>query len=240
MKQDSLRLLARWALITASLSALLFLVAGTIHIASIRHYLVVFSALLVVTMLAVDPQLAKERAYPSNAGMDDGLRFAAGFLFLLTLTVAAFSVGRLPLGLSVPNSLREAALIAFAFSGVLQAWAMIVNPFFSPVVRFQAERGHHVIEHGPYKFTRHPGYLAMSICVPTSALAIGSWIALIPAVGFILTIQRRIQLEEEFLKDNLPDYRAYTRRVRGRLLPTVPDDSIKYSKSAPAKSRGQS
>ena len=77
MKGERLHLLARWALITTSLSALLFLAAGTTHVTSIRRYLLVFSALLLATMLAVDPQLAKERAHPRHPGIDDGLRFAA-------------------------------------------------------------------------------------------------------------------------------------------------------------------
>ena len=85
-------LLARWALITASIAALLFLSAGTVRIASIRNYLVAFSFLLLVTMLAVDPSLAQERAKPKDAGTDDS-RIATGLLFLLTLTVAGFSVG---------------------------------------------------------------------------------------------------------------------------------------------------
>jgi protein-S-isoprenylcysteine O-methyltransferase Ste14 len=216
-----LNLLARWALITASLSALSFLAAGTTHITSIRRYLLVFSAQLLATMLAVDPQLGKERAHPSHPGIDNGLRFAAGVLFLLTLAVAAASVGRLRLSLNVPNSLREAALIAFALSGLLQAWAMIVNPFFSPVVRLQTECGHRVIKSGPYKFMRHPGYFAMSISIPASALAVGSWLALIPAIGFVLAVSRRARLEDEFLMRNLSDYRSYAREIRGGLFPTL-------------------
>ncbi len=149
------------------------------------------------------------RSRSSHPGIDDGLRFAAGVLFLLTLAVAAASVGRLRLSLSVPNSLREAALIAFALSGLLQAWAMIVNPFFSPLVRLQTERGHRVIQHGPYRFMRHPGYLAMCAAIPTSALAIGSWLALAPAAGFIAVIIRRAQLEDEFLTTNLRGYKTY-------------------------------
>ena len=221
MRREHLPLLARWALITASLSALLFLAAGTTHISSIRRYLLVFSALLLATMLAVDPQLARERLHPRNAGIDDGLHFAAGVLFLLTLAVAAASVGRLRLSLSVPNSIREAALIAFALSGLLQAWAMIVNPFFSPLVRLQTERGHRVIQHGPYKFMRHPGYFAMSISLPASALAVGSWLALFPATAFVLVVSRRARLEDEFLMGNLSGYRSYARQIRGELFPTA-------------------
>jgi len=52
MKPGLLRLLIRWASITASLSALLLLAAGTTHIASIRHYLAIFSAMLLVTQFS--------------------------------------------------------------------------------------------------------------------------------------------------------------------------------------------
>ena len=221
MRRERLHLLARWALITASLSALLFLAAGTTHITSIRLYLLVFSALLLATMLAVDPQLAKERAHPRTAGIDDGLRFAAGFFSLITLTVAAVSVNRLRPCFNVPMPLRDAALAVLALSGSLQTWAMVVNPFFSPVVRLQTECGHRVIESGPYKFMRHPGYFAMSISIPASALAVGSWLALIPAIGFVSVVSRRARLEDEFLMRNLSGYRSYAREIRGGLFPTI-------------------
>jgi protein-S-isoprenylcysteine O-methyltransferase Ste14 len=221
MKREPLRLLARWALTTTSLSALLFLAAGTSHIASIRVYLAVFSVLLLVTMLTVDPRLARERAHPRNAGIDGAVRLAAGFLFLLTLTVAAFCVGRLPPGLNVPIPIRHAALAAFALSGCLQTWAMIVNPFFSPVVRLQTERGHYVIADGPYKLMRHPGYFAMLISVPASALAIGSWVAVVPAAAFVACVWRRMNLEDAFLKQHLCAYKLYATQVRNRILPQL-------------------
>jgi protein-S-isoprenylcysteine O-methyltransferase Ste14 len=213
MKRQPFRLLLRWGLITASLSALLFLVAGTSRITSLRAYLEVFSAWLLVTMLAVDPRLARERVHPRNAGIDDGLRFATGFLFILTLTIAALSVGRLHVGLNVPTPLRDASLVVFALSGCLQTWAMIVNPFFSPVVRLQTEFRHRVIADGPYGFMRHPGYFAMLMSIPASALAIGSFVALTPAIGFAWVIHRRTQIEDQFLKANLPGYPEYTERV---------------------------
>ena len=213
MKRQPFRLLLRWGLITVSLSGLLFVAAGTSHIASLRAYLALFSSWLLVTMLAVDPQLARERAHPRNAGIDDRLRFATGFLFLLTLTVAALSAGRLHIGLNAPSRLRGGSLVVFALSGCLQTWAMIVNPFFSPVVRLQTDFRHRVIADGPYRFMRHPGYFAMLISIPASALAIGSFVALIPAIGFAWVIHQRTQIEDQFLKANLPGYAEYTDRV---------------------------
>jgi len=206
------RLLARWIMVTASIAALLFVSAGTVRITSIRNYLVAFSLLLLVTMLAVNPCLAQERGNPGEPGTDSS-RVATGLLFLLTLAVASFSVGHLPPRYNAPLSIRDFALGLFILSSSLQTWAMIVNPFFSPVVRIQSERNHHLIATGPYQFIRHPGYLAMSISVPCSALAIGSWAALLPSCAFAVEILRRTRLEDNFLRANLPGYADYADRV---------------------------
>ncbi|MGH9397921.1 MAG: methyltransferase family protein [Terriglobia bacterium] len=103
---------------------------------------------------------------------------------------------------------------------------MIVNHFFSPVVRIQAERGHHVITRGPYRWLRHPGYLAMLIAIPASALTIGSWLALIPAAGFCAVIVRRARMEDESLKRHLAGYIDYMARVPGGLFPRDAIESI--------------
>jgi protein-S-isoprenylcysteine O-methyltransferase Ste14 len=103
----------------------------------------------------------------------------------------------------------------------LQMWAMVVNPFFSPEIRLQSERGHQLVAGGPYRMVRHPGYLAMLVAVPASALAIGSWLALAPAATFCLTILKRVGMEEEFLLRNLAGYSEYVKKVRGRLLPRM-------------------
>ena len=129
-------LLTRWALITASIAVLLFLSAGTARIASIRNYLVAFSLLLLVTMFAVEPSLAEERANPKQPGTDNS-RFITGLLFLLTLAVAGFSAGHSDSGFTPHAHIRNAALGTFILSGVLQTWAMIVNPFFSPACAFR-------------------------------------------------------------------------------------------------------
>lgn len=36
---------------------------------------------------------------------------------------------------------------------------MVVNPFFEKTVRIQTDRGHRVIDTGPYAYMRHPGYM---------------------------------------------------------------------------------
>lgn len=208
----------RWTAISAALSVILFVAAGTTRPISLRAYLAAFSLVLLVTMLTVDPELARERVHPGPDSRKSNLRFVSGLFFLLTVISASFLVGRTNT-LTVPTALRWIALAMFISATSLQTWAMITNPFFSPVVRIQLERGHKLIDFGPYMFVRHPGYLAMCISVPASAIAIGSWLALIPAIGFCLVVGRRTALEDELLKRSLPGYAEYANHVPSRLLP---------------------
>jgi protein-S-isoprenylcysteine O-methyltransferase Ste14 len=218
--QYALRVLRRWVLILAMLAILLFSAAGTIRIASIQAYLAAYGAFLFVAMSAVDPRLARERVNPGRDAVAPHLRFMSGLFFLLTVATAAFAVGRLHI-MAVPPQLRWFALLLFAMSSALQAWAMIRNSFFSPVLRIQNEHGHHLVESGPYRFVRHPGYLAMCFSIPASAVAIGSWLALIPASIFVAVILRRATTEDEFLRKHLAGYTQYASRVPGALVPRL-------------------
>jgi len=215
-----LKLFARWATITFSISLALFLLAGTAQIASLRNYIVTFSAFLLATMLVVDPGLAKERSRISPRSGTPG-RSAAGVSFLATLAVGALEVVRFHSLRPVPVAMRGTSLLLFAAAIALEMWAMVVNPFFSPDIRLQSEREHRLISCGPYRLLRHPGYLAMLVAVPASALAIGSWLALAPAVAFCLVILKRVGAEEEFLQHNLTGYGEYMGNVRGRLFPSM-------------------
>jgi protein-S-isoprenylcysteine O-methyltransferase Ste14 len=214
------KLLARWVILTISISLLLFVAAGTTHLRSLRNYLATFSAFQLATMLAIDPGLAKERSSSSEKAGTRGT-FAPRLSFVATLMVAAFDVGRLHWLRSVPLDARWICLVLFAGAMALEMWAMIVNPFFSPEIRLQSERGHVLVAGGPYRLLRHPGYLAMLVAVPATALAIGSWLALFPAAAFCLAILKRVGAEEQFLQQKLTGYPEYMGKVRGRLFPRM-------------------
>jgi|GEM_PF-4028256 len=73
----------------------------------------------------------------------------------------------------------------------------------------------------------------MVLVIPANALAIGSWLALIPAAGFGAVIVRRASMEDKFLKQNLAHYLGYMQRVPGGLFPRVRIENQKRN-SAPA------
>lgn len=112
-------------------------------------------------------------------------------------------------------------LVIHALGAWLFGWSMGVNPFFEKTVRIQTERGHRVIDSGPYAVVRHPGYVGFigwALAVP---FLLGSWWALLPAALSIAGIVVRTALEDMTLSEELDGYQSYAGRVRYRLLPGV-------------------
>jgi protein-S-isoprenylcysteine O-methyltransferase Ste14 len=139
--------------------------------------------------------------------------------FALWLTAAIDIRGHWPP--PVPIAWSAAAFVVCALGSALTVWAMAANRFFSATVRIQNDRGHAVVSTGPHAHLRHPGYtgaLAFTLATP---VALGSWIALIPAAATCLVLALRTALEDRILRDELDGYRAYSERVRSRLVPGV-------------------
>lgn len=112
-------------------------------------------------------------------------------------------------------------LILFLPGTVLFSWSMGVNPFFEKTVRIQSERGHRVIDTGPYAFVRHPGYLGFFGWCLSAPLLLGSWWAFVPAILSSVGLVVRTALEDRTLREELGGYEAYSKRVRYRLFPGV-------------------
>jgi len=112
-------------------------------------------------------------------------------------------------------------LIVFVAGATLLSWSMGVNPFFEKTVRIQQERGHRVIDTGPYALVRHPGYLGFFGWCLSPPLLLGSWWAFTPAVLSVAAVIVRTALEDRTLREELDGYLEYSNRVRYRLCPGV-------------------
>jgi protein-S-isoprenylcysteine O-methyltransferase Ste14 len=215
------RRLLHWAFSAAVLATILLGGAGLKGVVKLWPYWAVYVGLRFVELIFTPACLNQERRTPGPGGIDPGTRLLASTLFVAAVALAALDSGRFHLTEAVPEWIRFAALALFTASGVLQVWAMTVNPFFSTNVRIQFEHGHQLVRCGPYRFARHPGYLAMLLSVPASAVALGSWVALVPALCYSTLILRRTLREDCFLKENLDGYADYAANIRSRLAPGV-------------------
>jgi protein-S-isoprenylcysteine O-methyltransferase Ste14 len=100
-------------------------------------------------------------------------------------------------------------------------WAASVNKFIEPTLRIQTDRGHKVIDTGPYALIRHPAYAFGILLFLGMPLALGSLWALIPAILMGLLLVLATFLEDQALREELTGYKEYTQRVRYRLIPRV-------------------
>jgi protein-S-isoprenylcysteine O-methyltransferase Ste14 len=100
-------------------------------------------------------------------------------------------------------------------------WAMGVNPFFEKTVRLQAERGHYVIQSGPYQFIRHPGYTGFVVWFLATPFLLGSWYAFLPTLILFIILLIRTYFEDKMLQEELEGYSDYVKKTPYRLMPGV-------------------
>ena len=176
-----------------------------------------------VLLCADDTEMIRERFRPGpGAPRWDRLFvwFTKG-LILAGMVVVPLDIGRFHWTAEIPAAWRIAGLVGIAIGMILTGWTMRRNTFFSSVVRLQEERGHHLVQEGPYRLVRHPGYLGIILFFTGFHLGLGclSGIAFAAVIGILLIY--RIVREERFLHQNLDGYSDYTRRVHWRLVPGI-------------------
>lgn len=212
--------LARWLLVSALVFGTLFGLGGRTDLPRLWATACVFAAMLLLGLFMIDPEVTRER-WKRHPTADPVVLALVRTLAISVFVVAPLDVGRFHWSDSVPLGLSVPALVAFAAAFLFALTAIRANRFWASQLRIQTERGHRVVDRGPYRFVRHPGYAAMTVFAPAAGLAMGSWIALLVGVACALTFVYRTTLEDRFLRENLEGYADYARRVRFRLVPGV-------------------
>ena len=216
--------LVRPILAALFIGVLLFVSAGSLRWWQGWTYLGVAVLAQVVTILLIPPALLAERTKRRHEGQkrwDRLLYLAFGQIFARVIPVVAgldFRFGW------KPEIAAWGEIVALAFlllGGALFIWSMRVNAFFSRLVRLQDDRGHLVVSDGPYRYVRHPGYVALVVTMIAGPVLLGSlWATLAGVVAAGLVILRTA-LEDALLQRELAGYHDYAQRVRRRLLPGV-------------------
>ena len=170
-----------------------------------------------------DPALLVERASRhANTQRYDRWIVPLYFVFSFgTILVAGIDGGRLRWSGDFPLSLILMAYLIYLFGNGLASWAVSANPFFSSESRLQEERNQKVIRMGPYRFVRHPAYLASILMWPVTGLLLESWYAAIPGLLASLMMVMRTAYEDRMLHAELSGYSEYAQQVRFRLFPGI-------------------
>jgi protein-S-isoprenylcysteine O-methyltransferase Ste14 len=209
--------------------AMLFLSAGSIAYWQgwVFCGVTIFLVILQVFLFSGKSDLVKERMKP-GAGMKwwDKIFYSLYIpAFFAVVIVASLDAGRFGWTPHFSPLFSIAFYIIsyflYIFSLFLYTWGMWTNTFFSSVVRLQSDRGQEVVQRGPYRVVRHPGYVAGILMAISISLVLGSLWGLVPACVVLVLLVIRTYLEDTTLQRELAGYADYARKVRYRLLPGI-------------------
>ena len=183
-------------------------------------YLASLVAILIANAIIMDPDLLVERSQ-LQAGTKKWDVALVSFVAvwgpgLIWLTAGVYI--RFGWTTNLTWLLQIGALALVVAGGLLVTWAMATNQYFSATVRIQAERNQHVVNQGPYKYLRHPGYTGAIVSMVMTPLALRSLVALLPGILVAFGYIVRTHLEDRVLQNEFDGYEEYTHKVRYRLI----------------------
>lgn len=173
--------------------------------------------------LKVSPGMLSERARFAQAEgvnrWDRALMLLVALVGPIAMLVVAGLDHRFSWPPPLPTILQLTGAVLVAGGYLLGVWAMLVNEFFSAVVRIQKDRGHRVVTTGPYSVVRHPAYAGGIAAALATPLMLDALWAFAPAALVVLGMVVRTAMEDRVLRQELPGYHEYAAKVRFRLFP---------------------
>lgn len=120
---------------------------------------------------------------------------------------------------------QPGALLALIPAGVIAAlaagvgfWTLAHNRVGNFNVRPEPRVGGRLIVTGPYRYVRHPMYVAVLLVALALVVAYFSVFKVLCLVALVLVLRAKAMLEESALPALYPEYADYARRV-GRFIP---------------------
>jgi protein-S-isoprenylcysteine O-methyltransferase Ste14 len=224
-KKESRGLIIKSSLYFLAMIPAIFFCAGRLDYWQGWAFLGINGLYVVYSFVALSamPGLVRERMKPGPGVKRWDVVFMSlyGPLSLGLVLFAAADAGRFGWTPRLPTWAYAVGWVTFVASYGLVTRAMLVNRWFSSVVRIQTDRGHEVVSSGPYRVVRHPGYVGGIGGALATPVMLGSlWgVALAGLIAVLLVV--RTSLEDRTLTRELPGYADYAQRVRWRLVPGV-------------------
>ncbi len=210
-------------------SILFFIPAGTIEWMEAWVFLIItflYVMIVVFYFWKKDPTILQSRTkVKPERGFDTIFMVVSGLAFFSMFLITAFSVNpALEEIFPWSNFKVPVAIEVVGFGGMILGFIIIFivmrkNAYASKRIEVQEEQK--VITTGPYSYVRHPMYVGFNIITICFPLALGSFLALPPAILVDILIALRATYEEKTLIKELKGYKEYSQKVHYRLIPKI-------------------
>ncbi len=209
------------------LALTLFLPGGTFRWIAGWLFLILFFGFVIIVsvwLLKHDPAFLQERLTglrrPDQTAGDKAIMSSIFIFFIVWLVLMPLDVVRFQWS-HMPVWIQAVGTIILILSFYLFFLVIRENPYLSPAIRVQKERGQTVVSTGPYHYIRHPYYSASILFFLGITLLLGSWYGLFPVLVLAGLIVIRALLEEKSLQRELKGYDIYMTQVKYRFIPYV-------------------
>ena len=174
-----------------------------------------------VYLLIWNPELFRRRMKLFGTGTKSWDKVFMAMFLTIWISILVVGVRDFDTRFGYPGSVWLTGLAIYASGWCLFTWCSLVNPHFEASVRIQSDRGHRVMDSGPYATIRHPGYVGFGAVFLSTPLLLPSPLILLLSLIAVLGLVIRTVLEDRTLQIELPGYAEYATRVRFRLIPGV-------------------
>ncbi len=201
---------------------LMFLCSGTLKWFNAWLYLVLFFIVMVLFILAhaktnPDTLLQDLKHHGSDEPSDRLLiRIYTVLLFLFPVIIGLLQRFNLSL---LPKWSIYFALIIIVFSTFISLRSIMENKYFESDIRIYDESTHSVVDTGPYRFVRHPGYISSILMWMATPLLFQNGYLFLFSIFCSLFFVARTIIEDKSLLKGLKGYQEYANKVHFRLIP---------------------
>jgi protein-S-isoprenylcysteine O-methyltransferase Ste14 len=155
-----------------------------------------------------------KKHFRSTGAMPIGMKITSG------LSLAFFAWFAVRLAFVAASSLWLAAVVLFVSSLAVFLWAISASRKTPPTLAFDTDKPSFLLRHGPYRYVRHPFYLAYMMFWTGTAIASPSLLAwFAPLVMFALYSHAASREEQKFAGSDLAAAYASYRTQAGMFLP---------------------
>lgn len=213
--------LAKFFLGLVLVMVLIFVPAGTLHYWQAWLFIgILFVPMFVVGIILMfrNPDLLRSRLDAKEKETEQkSVVLMSGLLFIAMFVTAGLNYRFGWWVLS--DKFVIIAAIVFLLGYVLYGAVMRENVWLSRTIEVQDHQ--QVVDSGLYGLVRHPMYFATLLLFLTIPLILASPWSFLIMLLYIPIIVKRIRNEEKVLGQDLGGYKAYTERIRYRLIPFI-------------------